>query len=76
MIIRPMTIDDYDEVFAMWQITTKRALSKADEKSQIERYLRRNEGMSQVQTRLYPPHGGYARVPPPSYRAQACRKGD
>ena len=43
-----MTIDDYDEVFAMWQITTKRALSKADEKSQIERYLRRNEGMSQV----------------------------
>ena len=48
MIIRPMTIDDYDEVFAMWQITTKRALSKADERSQIERYLRRNEGMSQV----------------------------
>ncbi len=41
MIIRPMTIDDYDEVFAMWQITTKRALSKADERSQIERYGRR-----------------------------------
>lgn len=48
MIIRPMTIDDYDEIFAMWQITTKRALSKADERSQIERYLKRNEGMSQV----------------------------
>lgn len=48
MQIRPMTIQDYDEVFAMWQITTKRALSKADERSQIERYLLRNEGMSQV----------------------------
>ena len=48
MTIRPMTIGDYDEVFAMWQITSKRALSKADERSQIERYLRRNEGMSQV----------------------------
>ncbi len=47
-IIRPMTIDDYEEVFAMWQITTKRALSSADEKPQIERYLRRNEGLSQV----------------------------
>ncbi|MBQ1350175.1 MAG: GNAT family N-acetyltransferase [Ruminococcus sp.] len=48
MQIRPMTINDYDEVFAMWQITTKRALSKADERDQIERYLLRNAGMSQV----------------------------
>ena len=48
MTIRPMTISDYDEVFAMWQITSKRALSHADERDQIERYLRRNEGMSQV----------------------------
>lgn len=32
MIIREMTIDDYEEVFALWQITSKRALSKADEK--------------------------------------------
>ncbi|MBQ6387321.1 MAG: GNAT family N-acetyltransferase [Ruminococcus sp.] len=48
MTIRPMTIEDYEEVFAMWRITTRRALSKADEKSQIERYLQRNEGMSQV----------------------------
>lgn len=48
MIIRPMTIDDYDEVFAMWQITSKRALSKADERDQIARYLQRNAGMSQV----------------------------
>ena len=47
MIIREMTIDDYDEVYEMWQITTKRALSKADEKDQMERYLKHNAGMSQ-----------------------------
>lgn len=46
--IRPMTIEDYDEVYAMWQITSKRALSTADERKQIERYLKRNEGLSQV----------------------------
>ena len=48
MIIREMTIDDYDEVYEMWQITTKRALSKADERDQTERYLKHNAGMSQV----------------------------
>ena len=48
MIIREMTIDDYDEVYEMWQITTKRALSKADEKDQMERYLKHNAGMSLV----------------------------
>lgn len=46
--IRPMTIDDYEEIYAMWQITTKRALSSADERPQMERYLKRNEGLSQV----------------------------
>ena len=48
MIIREMTIYDYDEVYEMWQITTKRALSKADERDQMERYLKHNAGMSQV----------------------------
>ena len=48
MIIREMTIDDYDEVYEMWQITTKRALSKADERDQMERYLKHTTGMSQV----------------------------
>ena len=32
----------------MWQITSKRALSKADSRESIERYLKRNEGMSLV----------------------------
>ena len=46
--IRPMTIEDYDEIFAMWQITTKRALSEADSRENINFYLQRNPGMSQV----------------------------
>ena len=46
--IRPMTNDDYDEIFAMWQITSKRALSSADSREQLERYLKRNEGLSLV----------------------------
>lgn len=48
MEIRAMTIEDYEEVFAMWQITTKRALSSADSRESIARYLNRNRGMSQV----------------------------
>ena len=46
--IKEMVIDDYDEIFAMWQITTKRALSEADQRDEIARYLNRNQGMSQV----------------------------
>lgn len=46
--IRPMIVDDYDEIFAMWQITTKRALSDADSRENIAFYLERNPGMSQV----------------------------
>lgn len=48
MTIREMTIEDYAEVYEMWQTTSKRALSKADEKPQMERYLQHNKGMSQV----------------------------
>ncbi|MEE3429112.1 MAG: GNAT family N-acetyltransferase [Ruminococcus sp.] len=48
MEIRSMKIEDYDEIFSMWQITSKRALCEADSRENIERYLLRNEGMSQV----------------------------
>ena len=48
MVIREMTIEDYDEVYEMWQTTSQRALSKADERGQMERYLSHNKGMSQV----------------------------
>ena len=34
--IRLFTIDDYDKVYAMWQITTKRALSESDSRENIE----------------------------------------
>lgn len=46
--IKEMKIEDYDEIFAMWQVTSKRALSKSDDKDEINRYLNRNKGMSQV----------------------------
>ena len=37
--IREMTIEDYDEIFALWQVTTKRALSDADSRENIAKYL-------------------------------------
>ena len=43
-----MTIEDYDEIYALWQITSKRALSEADSRENIERYLTRNPQMSVV----------------------------
>lgn len=43
-----MTIEDYDEVYAMWQITSKRALSSSDSREKIEQYLKHNLDMSQV----------------------------
>lgn len=48
MEIRSMKIEDYDEIFSMWQITSKRALCEADSRENIERYLLRNRGMSLV----------------------------
>ena len=48
MEVVSMEISQYDEVYALWQITTKRALSRADSRENLEKYLKRNEGMSQV----------------------------
>ena len=48
MTIREMQIQDYEEIYAMWQITSKRALSGADSRDAICRYLKRNPGLSQV----------------------------
>lgn len=48
MQIRPMTINDYDEIYAMWLITSKRALDSADSRENIEKYLLRNPDMSMV----------------------------
>lgn len=46
--IRSMDISQYDGIYALWQLTTKRALSSADSRENLERYLNRNPGMSQV----------------------------
>ena len=48
MTIRKMKENDYNEVRAMWQVTSKRALSKSDGREEICRYLKRNEGLSVV----------------------------
>lgn len=48
LIIREMTIDDYDQVYSLWLVTTKRALSQADSRENIEKYLIHNKGMSLV----------------------------
>lgn len=50
MTIREMQQEDYEEVSAMWQVTSRRALSKSDGREEICRYLKRNEGLSTVAT--------------------------
>src|SRR5437867_8549523 len=44
----PMTLVDYDEVFALWHATPGIGLSQADSRASIGRYLERNPGMSFV----------------------------
>jgi putative acetyltransferase len=41
-----MTIADYDDVIALWQVTEGVGLSEADSRPAIERYLERNPAMS------------------------------
>ncbi len=48
MTVREMTVQDYAEVSALWQITSKRALCAEDEELPLKNYLRRNAGISQV----------------------------
>ncbi len=44
--IRPFSLDHYDAVFALWQECEGIGLSQADSRESIERYLKRNPGMS------------------------------
>lgn len=46
--IREMTIEDYDEIFALWQVTTKRALSDADSRENIAKYLEHQQGICRL----------------------------
>ena len=45
---RPMTLDDYDEVHALWQSLPGIGLSRADSRENIAGYLQGNPGFSFV----------------------------
>ncbi len=49
--IRPMTIDDYDEVHALWRASEGIGLSAADERDGIARFLEHNPGLAFVARR-------------------------
>lgn len=44
--IRPMTLDDFEQVLALWQAVEGVGLSSADTPQAVGRYLQRNPGMS------------------------------
>lgn len=46
--IRPMTIEDYEQAFSLWEHMEGLAVSEADSREQIERYLNHNPGCSFV----------------------------
>ncbi len=46
--IRLMTMDDYDEVYALWQASEGIGLSAADERDGIARFLECNPGLAFV----------------------------
>ncbi len=48
ILIHPMTIQDYDEVYALWEKTPGIGLSDADSRSGIQKYLEHNPGFSFV----------------------------
>jgi ribosomal protein S18 acetylase RimI-like enzyme len=48
VVILPMTIEDYDEVIALWKASPGIGLSDADSRDMISHYLESNPGMSFV----------------------------
>jgi ribosomal protein S18 acetylase RimI-like enzyme len=46
--IRPMRIEDYDSVMALWRRTDGIVLSDTDEREPMQRFLSRNPGLSLV----------------------------
>jgi ribosomal protein S18 acetylase RimI-like enzyme len=48
LIIKEMTIDDYDPVLALWQTAAGVGLSEADSRDNIAAFLERNPGLSFV----------------------------
>lgn len=48
MMIRQMKIEDYQEIYSIWKTVFPDSIRRADDYDQIERYLKRNDGVSQV----------------------------
>ncbi len=48
LIFQEMKIEDYDQVFRLWQGTEGMGLSEADSRIDIEKFLERNKGLSFV----------------------------
>lgn len=46
--LREMTMSDYDQVIEMWKSVEGLAISQADSRENIGRYLERNPGMSYI----------------------------
>ena len=46
--IRPMTIDDYDQILALWENVDTIGPSPSDGREGVKRYLERNPGISHV----------------------------
>ncbi len=46
--IRTMTMDDYDQVMALWLVTEGMGMRPADERQHMARYLQRNPNLSFV----------------------------
>lgn len=48
LIIHEMSLDDYEKIYQLWEMSENIGLSKADSRHGIEKFLERNPGMSYV----------------------------
>ena len=46
--IHEMMIENYDEIYQLWEMSDNIGLSNADSRFRIEKFLKRNPGMSFV----------------------------
>lgn len=50
MDIRPMTMDDYEEVYRLWTLAEGLSVEEDDDRDRIALYLQRNDGLCFVAT--------------------------
>jgi putative acetyltransferase len=48
LIIHEMSLEDYQKIYQLWEMSENIGLSKADSRHGIEKFLERNPGMSYV----------------------------